>query len=67
MVTNPYLGLASQQVFEPKTIQKIVNFSTKSFQLKKHRPTKPPQLQLLPNCKFLECLHKNELKKLQTH
>jgi hypothetical protein len=35
MVTNPYLGSAPKRVFEPKTIQKIVNFSTKSFQLKK--------------------------------
>jgi hypothetical protein len=42
MVTNPYLGLASKGVFEPKTIQKIVNLFTRPFQLKKQTKKASP-------------------------
>jgi len=42
MVTNPYLGSAHKGVFEPKTIQKIVNLSTKPFQLKKQTKKASP-------------------------
>jgi hypothetical protein len=42
MVTIPYLGSAHKGVFEPKTIQKIVNLSTKPFQLKKQTKKASP-------------------------
>jgi hypothetical protein len=66
MVTNPYLGLAPTRVFEPKTIQKIVNLSINPFQPQEADQESLPNYNSYPIASFWSVYIKMNLKTTNT-